>query len=324
MARKAQEKLQQAIELQHKGNEERRQAAECEQLTTQERGDAVEHERKAEEEEAKVETVYRFLPCVVGGRRLLIEEVNTGSDGLRAFRVDAKTDDGGTDGIAYRCSPDLDDRDAQRLGPMTGDLIHGTEENDWLRVLCKCQEPVIQEGQIPETERFLPILVGSRRVLIEEASSEGDGLQIFRVDAKSDCGERDGIAYRFSRNIEDRDAQLLGPVTGDHIHGIEEDGWVRVTVDMSRVVRTHQTADTTAPKAGTIALDFDGAWLTKRGNNVRIEGDMAIFAANGATHKFVAKNDTDCTLTFGDVTHSGTKSNNTLTWDDGDVWTRNQ
>eukprot|EP00440_Ansanella_granifera_P008686 gb/GFBE01009412.1/.p1 GENE.gb/GFBE01009412.1/~~gb/GFBE01009412.1/.p1 ORF type:complete len:247 (+),score=62.71 gb/GFBE01009412.1/:3-743(+) len=104
-------------------------------------------------------------------------------------------------GVAYRLSKSLEDRDPSQ-GADHNQILYGRDEADWVQVL-KAAKMV-----------YLPKSVGNVQVLKDLGSGN------FQVLPKS------GVAYRLSKDLEDRD----GGRGADHehtIYGIDEGDWVK-------------------------------------------------------------------------------------------------
>jgi len=114
-------------------------------------------------------------------------------------------------GIAYRFSKKLTNRDDTMKGALYGDTIFGVVEGSWLAVT------PATAGNL----RYLP-LEKDGEILLECLAGH---LNAFQVSTSS------GIAYRFSRNLADRDDTMKGALYGDTIRGVVEGSWLAVKLD---------------------------------------------------------------------------------------------
>lgn len=113
-------------------------------------------------------------------------------------------------GIAYRFSKAVEDMDMSATA-IWGIVVTGTDEGDgWLRV----------------GNRYLPMAVNGVEVLTPKDATE------FIVDNRQLQSNAAGLAYRFSRNLEDKDLRegpVGGPPFGTIVLGVDMgDGWVKV------------------------------------------------------------------------------------------------
>jgi len=113
-------------------------------------------------------------------------------------------------GIVYRFSKQLEDVDASATA-VWGVVVSGVDEGDgWLRV----------------GERYLPMEFGGTQVLMPRERSE------YLVDNSQLRTNMAGLAYRFSKRLEDTDPREVpagGPPFGSTVTGVDlGDGWLKV------------------------------------------------------------------------------------------------
>mmetsp|Transcript_39401 Transcript_39401/g.101965 ORF Transcript_39401/g.101965 Transcript_39401/m.101965 type:complete len:334 (+) Transcript_39401:69-1070(+) len=107
-------------------------------------------------------------------------------------------------GVAYRSTPDVNDRDASTRGPYQGDIICIKDR---------------QEGWVRTDQGWLPLEQHGKALFRELVDAEKKSLM---------CICPTGVAIRKSKNLEDRDASQIGPREGESIQYEEQDGeWVR-------------------------------------------------------------------------------------------------
>lgn len=183
---------------------------------------------------------------------------------------------------------------------LSGVSTEAPEENDDNCEYCHPVEELLMEGPTDKGPMCSESELGSgsqevynleewlERLLRDDDVEEDEGRdemkpREFIVDNQELCADTIGLAYRFSKNMLDRDRDLPGPPWGSSVWGIDTgDGWVQVG---ARFLPRELNGSAVMVEACSFAeLSAGGPALTATGRVVNLsDGSAVVFAHDKAS-----------------------------------------
>jgi len=142
-------------------------------------------------------------------------------------------------GVAYRFSKNLEDRDDYLEGPAWGSVVRGVDRGDgWIYVpaanrFLPLLEEKTEEAEVPKSFGLVPLqstlgIWARRQVEAQEWLDERLALD-YTVECPPELSHTSGVAYRYSKNLGDRDGELEGPAWDTTVRAVDRgDGWLYV------------------------------------------------------------------------------------------------